>query len=47
LEEDNEEIVNFALSPNEKYIATTNKNFLTRVYQLETLLQQERQKVVA
>ena len=32
LEEDNEEAINFAVSPNEKYIATTNKNFLTRVY---------------
>ena len=35
LEEDNEEVINFAVSPNEKYIATTNKNFLTRVYQLD------------
>jgi len=34
LDEDNEEVINFAVSPNEKYIATTNKNFLTRVYQL-------------
>ena len=32
LDEDNEEAINFAVSPNEKFIATTNKNFLTRVY---------------
>jgi len=34
LSEDNEEIISFAVSNNEKYIATTNKSFLLRVYLL-------------
>jgi len=35
--EDNEEILSFAVSPNDKYIATTNKTFMTRVYLLASL----------
>jgi U3 small nucleolar RNA-associated protein 13 len=46
LDEDNEEAINFSVSPNEKYIATTNKNFLTRVYQLDLLLESEARKQV-
>lgn len=46
LEEDNEEVITFALSPNEKYIATTNKSFLTRVYVLESLFEEEAKKSV-
>ena len=34
LSEDNEEIISFAVSLNEKYIATTNKSFMLRVYLL-------------
>ncbi len=34
LSEDNEEVISFAISPNEKYIATTNKSFMLRVYLL-------------
>ena len=34
LEEDNEEVICFAISPNQKYIATTNKSFMLRVYLL-------------
>lgn len=46
LDEDNEEAITFAVSTNEKYIATTNKNFLTRVYQLEALLEEEAKKII-
>lgn len=39
LSEDNEEIISFAVSNNEKYIATTNKSFLLRVYLLQSLIE--------
>ena len=35
--EENEEILSFAVSPNDKYICTTNKTFMTRVYLLASL----------
>jgi WD40 repeat protein len=35
--EENEEVLSFAVSPNDKYIATTNKTFMTRVYLLASL----------
>jgi hypothetical protein len=31
---DQEEVITFALSPNEKYLATANKNYIIRIYQL-------------
>lgn len=37
LSEDNEEVISFAVSQNEKYIATTNKTFMTRIYLLQQL----------
>lgn len=32
--EENEEVLTFALSPNEQLLATTNKTYMTRVYQV-------------
>ena len=32
--EDNEEVLTFAVSPNERLLATTNKTYMTRVYSL-------------
>jgi hypothetical protein len=34
ISEENEEVLTFCLSPNERLVATTNKTYMTRVYQL-------------
>jgi hypothetical protein len=32
ISEENEDVLTFALSPNERLVATTNKTYMTRVY---------------
>ena len=39
--EDNEEVIAFSVSSNDKYIATTNKSYMLRVYLLESLLEEK------
>ena len=43
--EEEEEILTFAVSPNLKYIATSNKTYMVRVYSLEQVLSGQRQSL--
>lgn len=43
--EEEEEILTFAVSPNLKYIATSNKTYMVRVYSLELVLSGQRQSL--
>lgn len=43
--EEEEEILTFAVSPNMKYIATSNKTYMVRVYSLEQVLSGQRQSL--
>lgn len=43
--EEEEEILTFAVSPNLKYIATSNKTYMVRVYSLDQVLSGQRQSL--
>ena len=44
-EQENEEIVNFAVSPNERLIATTHKSQMIRIFTLNTASQEENESL--
>jgi hypothetical protein len=44
--EENEDILTFSLSPNQQLLAASNKNFMTRVYQLSGNSFEEKPKVI-